>query len=633
MGAFFAMFGRFSILLHAVAFLAAASPALASGEDIFDCTTLAEEHRAECRESVAAILEDRATLAGLRSNLSMLLDALVATSDALARSSVPETHGLTDRHDALRARLPEARALDPDTAADLETADALADLFADVVVVMERDTGARDTESIARTRRLVELYREAVDVFRDARALFAEFEAETLRKLGLLRDAAEIQQEIDLHNRAIDAFSEAARLEDELALVETAKEAYRLLDSGHTRLARNLFEKTCEIDIGCDELLDLFLAHDRIAAFKALAEKLRMRCAGPEAAPETCGALGKHLLDGSGGIPPDRATALSLMDGACRKDHQISCVRAGSLLYDAPTNAADLARARAHFGRACRLPGLYRPVGCSDFARMLMDGEGGPADPVGARRHLETACAPPAPLAWSGCDLLGDALRDGVGGPVDKAAAYAAYAHGCAQQVNLSWVGHACLGAGRMDAFGDGRPVDWAAARPSLRRACDLGNPEACGLIGYALAFAKGGPAEATPGYEAAVKGCGGRDAYACFLTGHLVELRSNSPPNIRAARDAYEIACDQDHMEGCAAFARLTLKRTWLPPDLARRVLGISQEACSAEIASACNTVGLIYTRGYGIVRPSSEVALGYFRGGCRLGSDTACKNVEILE
>lgn len=164
----------------------------------------------------------------------------------------------------------------------------------------------------------------------------------------------------------------------------------------------------------------------------------------------------------SGRLPaPEPGVAVGLAEAGCDTEDAESCMLLGVFYRDGELVNVDPNMAEAGFRAACDLD---HANGCLALGQLLATG----GTPTTAAAGLDRACELDPEL----CKPAGIVYLRDVG---DGTGALAAFEAGCDHGDT-----EACFNIGVMHATGSGVPEDLAAGEAWMRKACEMGEPDAC---------------------------------------------------------------------------------------------------------------------------------------------------------
>jgi uncharacterized protein len=291
-------------------------------------------------------------------------------------------------------------------------------------------------------------------------------------------------------------------------------------DSGHAGSCRELAEllarglapakaaaparKACDAGEarGCTVLAELNRSGTGVIKDDGAANELfATACAGGDGAG--CTALGKSVASG------DAARALSLFEKGCAGGDVAGCAAAGAehLGSGAPGAKRDAVKARDALARAC--DGGDGPS-CASLGVLYDAGDAQlPKQPTMAEMLLRRGCMHGS---FEACTGLGMALASKQGKGTAEAQ----------RHLERACLGREALACAALKvAFGDARPVVFELKRRmALNTACMGGSPRACANVGL-LDVAAGNTVAAKPTLQRA---CSMGDAWACFVQSKLAK-------------------------------------------------------------------------------------------------------------
>jgi TPR repeat protein len=165
-------------------------------------------------------------------------------------------------------------------------------------------------------------------------------------------------------------------------------------------------------------------------------------------------------------------------EAACKAGNGESCFSAGYMWSKGEGGKADDTKARGFYTSGCK---LGDGGACNNLANFMDKGRGGPLDTVQALATYEKSCAGNNQL---GCFQAAKVLAYGDSAgkvKIDATRAQGFYVRAC----DLNYTAACYIAASNVRA-GRGVAADEAAANQLFRRACTLGDKEACALFGIA---------------------------------------------------------------------------------------------------------------------------------------------------
>jgi hypothetical protein len=162
-------------------------------------------------------------------------------------------------------------------------------------------------------------------------------------------------------------------------------------------------------------------------------------------------------------------------------------------------------------------------------------------------------------------------------------------------------------------------------------RACDRGDANACGRLGFLYSEGKSVESDPARAMELFDRACAGSDATGCYNL--AVELL-NGPEatrDARRARSVLEGPCQERDVRSCGFLGILERDGVGGPTDLPNAIRNF-ELACDGGNNIACTNLAAAYWKGAG-VDGDPERAAELFRRACAGGYSLSCRNLERLE
>lgn len=350
---------------------------------------------------------------------------------------------------------------------------------------------------------------------------------------------------------------------------------------------------------------------------------LESSCADQDAM--ACVVLGWHLTQRGADLAPVPGRA------------DLQWLGVGRDLEDSPR---DILGADA-FDAGCRL-GEARA--CGELGRVYGWGVGRAYDPEEAERLFSVACAAGEVRS---CTWLGDALeaRGEIEAAKERYAAVceAGLGEGCRARAAYEDDEGPLLERGCTE-LRDGRACIWQAE--NLGNSADAAGVER--LVAYCenprlgLAYAcdvaagfylnPGNPVEVDEARAVSLNraGCDGGDAGACAHLGYRYQDGRGVQEDVKEAAKMLELACDQNHGEGCRELAELHFGADEATPSPLRapQALSAMERSCELDDGEGCNRLGVILSSGADGVSKDSERVEDLYRKACGLNFAWGCYN-----
>ncbi|MCA9491442.1 MAG: sel1 repeat family protein [Myxococcales bacterium] len=349
---------------------------------------------------------------------------------------------------------------------------------------------------------------------------------------------------------------------------------------------------------------------------------------------------------------PDPDKILEVFQPSCESGDRVACLVMGWALDEIAQNTSNPDERDRTWRRAARqlkadCDAGFAPA-CNDFATYLYENKGIVSDPRPAIARWKTACDNGEAASCTKLARLSFQGGPGVQVSLTSARTYASkacnmgYPDGCAVLGEIEGKGWS---ADKMDEYW-GRLCDqghrdscWLLARtyydgiypePTdgrirglFRQACALSHPRACYEAGRWELEHQGSEAEASQFFAQA---CDLDDAAGCSEEVDMI-LSGKVQRNLKEARDAFEVACEQrQSTSACKTLAFGLLDGIDIPRD-AERGREILTRVCvdTDSPADACLRLGQCYEEGVGGERDRTE-ASKYYRWACASGNAQSC-------
>lgn len=108
------------------------------------------------------------------------------------------------------------------------------------------------------------------------------------------------------------------------------------------------------------------------------------------------------------------------------------------------------------------------------------------------------------------------------------------------------------------DAYLANQNGDYKKAVGLYKKACDGGEANGCGNLGYKYASGEGVKQDDFKAVELYKKACDGGDALGCFVLGTMYHIGKGVKQNSQKALEFYGKACDLKDATGCEYYASL---------------------------------------------------------------------------
>lgn len=338
----------------------------------------------------------------------------------------------------------------------------------------------------------------------------------------------------------------------------------------------------------------------------------------PECGPAAqCLALAERYQQGQV-VQRDLGKARRLFEKACSRGAAVGCTRAGWMYERESGGRPDLGKAASYFDRACH---GHDADGCLFQARAYASGLGVPKSEERARSLTgqavslhEQACQSSDRRA---CLRLFEILArgDGLTRDLSRAIGFAERACSLGEKA-------ACLPAGRWYLTGEGGRRDASRAADLLERACE-GKGSALGCCALATVYAAGSGVVANPSQARSLfrKACSLGEGQACIAS---YSGASEISKRVSDALVAFSESCANRYpAEGCAD--RVCERNDPKNREMRAGALRTLQRACDDNESHACLVLGLVYDQSLGASGDSAKAA-GLLEKACAGGVPTGC-------
>jgi TPR repeat protein len=163
---------------------------------------------------------------------------------------------------------------------------------------------------------------------------------------------------------------------------------------------------------------------------------------------------------------------------------------------------------------------------------------------------------------------------------------------------------------------------------PWIRRACDLRNGPACAVLGENYERGRGLPVD----YPMAAKlydfSCSVGDGDACCSFGRMIVDGRGVPRDVARAKSYFDRGCQIGSGVSCTdagLWASKPLLQTGQFPNM-RAAFDYYEKACELSEPIGCNNLAAFYEEGWGGVVADSFKAQHYYDRACRLGRELSC-------
>ena len=174
----------------------------------------------------------------------------------------------------------------------------------------------------------------------------------------------------------------------------------------------------------------------------------------------------------------------------------------------------------------------------------------------------------------------------------------------------------ACLSMGTITNLGVLVPREPAAAGRGFGRACDLGDPKACGLF---VDFVRDG------GDRILQASCDKGDAYSCFYLATALHAGRGVGQDDFRGLSLFERSCKNGYVRGCGVAGEMVLNGQGSATDIANALENL-EKSCAGGWAQSCMEAATAYRRES--AGPENEALAGQrLLQGCNLGDQDACR------
>lgn len=358
-----------------------------------------------------------------------------------------------------------------------------------------------------------------------------------------------------------------------------------------------------------------------------------------------CVTYAQRLHDGIGtaDAKPDLATAVAILEGACKAEEGAACAKASEWAIAKKTEDA---KAFQLADRACT---LKHPRGCylaawlvrrerrggglggdpkKDALAIALKGcelksgsacneagelQGELGDQAAAVASFRAGCDASEDQTGDSCQALAVYLANGKAGAKDLKGAHAAAIKLCPlDESRCPWV------AGTTED-----PADIKLALDELMPLCERGHQAVCHALG--LTLQKGTLDDKARAFALFGAGCKAKHAPACLAEGDALRTGTGTGagPDLAKADALFGKLCDDRDAEGCFQVA-------FDHRDTDGKVaLEYGDRACTLGHAEGCNLAGFLHYTAKHPIPWDITAAFRYYTKACDLGSSSACGNL----
>jgi TPR repeat protein len=265
-------------------------------------------------------------------------------------------------------------------------------------------------------------------------------------------------------------------------------------------------------------------------------------------------------------VARDVEGAFGVLDAACAKGNERSCIALGNRLLWGNPLPKDPARGIAALDRGCSFRGAEA---CRELAATYARGQYVPGDAPLAAAYYGKACDLGDAM---GCEAFGRALYRGAGVPADPARAAAVFERNCAKQ---SW---RCESANAI------------RNAPLLTTACEAGQMVDCAGLAAIHEQLDGVLTDLGKAQQLYLKACDGGIAESCADAARTTEhgLRMQLNVTIQNVRTLYGKGCDGGYWEACQTLADMFAHDDGPDRDEAKAAI-LYAKACDNGLERAC--------------------------------------------
>lgn len=310
--------------------------------------------------------------------------------------------------------------------------------------------------------------------------------------------------------------------------------------------------------------------------------------------------------------PQDLPLAAATYRKACALGSETSCARAGMSREEKVPAAKYPGQLVDAIRTACSK--LKHAQSCTELGALYLTGNGVAIDETTGLTALDGGCT--AGELWA-CSNLGIQLG--------RAKDTAATGITLLEKACSGGIAHACFNLALALHDSQFVPHDLARAVKLAEKACDLGHALACGSAGRLYDNGDGvakDPAKATALFK---KSCAGLAAGGCVELGLRTD-GDHGTADYQVSFDAFTVACDRGHANGCTGLGIAYHQGKGVTKDLAR-ARGFYQRGCDKKSGAACNNLGVLWNGGEGGAKDAAK-ANDLFKRGCEYGNGNACIN-----
>jgi uncharacterized protein len=167
-----------------------------------------------------------------------------------------------------------------------------------------------------------------------------------------------------------------------------------------------------------------------------------------------------------------------------------------------------------------------------------------------------------------------------------------------------------------------------AQSTPWVRRACDLRNAQACGVLGENYERGRGVPVDYAMAGRLYDFSCSAGNGDSCCSFGRLIVDGKGAARDVGRAKIYFDRGCQAGSGIACSDagyWASQPLLKTGFFPNF-RSAFSYYEKACELSEANGCGSLGGFYEEGWGGVQADTFRAQHYYERACSLGRGESC-------
>lgn len=229
----------------------------------------------------------------------------------------------------------------------------------------------------------------------------------------------------------------------------------------------------------------------------------------------------------------------------------------------------------------------------------------------------------------SSCHIMGN-RNSAQESPQDRLKGVSFYRKACDSDYAPS-----CSALGYAYFAGHGVPIDLAKAASFYRKACEFGDTESCDSA--SLEVLRSRQKSAVDALQKAREGCDAGDANGCNFLANAYEGGDGVKRDLSKAATLHLKACELGQPAGCMLLGAQYENGKGVVKDAAKAQASFGKAAplylsgCEEGHGQSCLRLGDLYQSGIGGTKDFQK-ALLFYRKGCDLENEVACKNVTRL-